>query len=262
MKRSRTLSSYFPIQETQSNSNQSPEPETLGTGASNIGQNIQLNPDDIVADPGLRKSIEELDVNIRDAARREYLQLGPCQPIGYKFPWREQGDQKRRFQESWFRKHDWLEYSIAKDAAFCFYCFLFKQQRAENYGVDAFTKIGFSYWKNGTQSFNEHVGKVNSAHNKARKHCEAFKNQRQDVGYVMAVATKKDEEEYRARLTIMLAISKFLLLQALAFRGHDESSSSNNRGNFLEMLKWYKERDEKVAKLLDNSPRNNLMTSP
>jgi hypothetical protein len=39
--------------------------------------------DDIVADPGLRKPIEELDVNIRDAARREYLVMDPCQPVGH-----------------------------------------------------------------------------------------------------------------------------------------------------------------------------------
>ncbi|XP_062209975.1 uncharacterized protein LOC133911654 [Phragmites australis] len=78
----------------------------------------------------------------------------------------------------------------------------------------------------------------------------------------MATASKKEEEDYRARITIMLGIAKFLLLQALAFRGHDESSSSKNKGNFLEMLKWYKEKDEKAAKLLDNAPGNNLMTSP
>ena len=154
-----------------------------------------------------------------------------------------------------------MEYSVAQNAAFCFYCYLFKQQRAEDFSVDAFMKVGFSYWKNGIQSFDDHIGKVNSAHNKARRHCEAFKNQRQSVDYVMTAATKKDEEEYRARLTIMLGIAKFLLLQALAFRGHDESSSSSNRGNFLEMLKWYKEKDENAAKLLDNAPGNNLMTS-
>ena len=79
---------------------------------------------------------------------------------------------------------------------------------------------------------------------------------------MLAAATKKDEEEYKASITIMIGIAKFLLLQALAFRGHDESSSSNNRGNFLEMLKWYKGKDEKAAKLLDNAPANHQMTSP
>ena len=79
---------------------------------------------------------------------------------------------------------------------------------------------------------------------------------------MLAAATKKDEEDYKARITIMIGIAKFLLLQALAFRGHDESSGSNNIGNFLEMLKWYKGKDEKAATLLDNAPANHQMTSP
>jgi hypothetical protein len=41
---------------------------------------------DIVADPGLRKPIDEYDVNIRDAVRREYLLHGPCQPVGHIYP--------------------------------------------------------------------------------------------------------------------------------------------------------------------------------
>jgi len=89
--------------------------------------NVVLNQNNIVGDPGLRKRIEELDVNIRDAVRREYLLLGPCQPKGHIFPKKQIGDRQRSFQESWFKKHEWLEYSVAKDAAFCFYCFRFKQ---------------------------------------------------------------------------------------------------------------------------------------
>jgi hypothetical protein len=41
---------------------------------------------DIVVDPGLRKPIDEYDVNIRDAVRREYLLQGPCQPISHIYP--------------------------------------------------------------------------------------------------------------------------------------------------------------------------------
>lgn len=85
------------------------------------------------------------------------------------------GNRQRSFHDSWFKMHNWLEYSIAKDAAFCFYCYLFKQPRPDNFGVDAFTSKGFTNWKHATGSFNEHVGKVDSFHNRARKHCEDFK---------------------------------------------------------------------------------------
>ena len=166
---------------------------------------------DIVADPGLRKLIDEYDVNIRDAVRREYLLRGPCQPIGHTYPKKKIGDRMRSFHDSWFKNHNWFEYSVVKDAAFCFYCYLFKHQRHENFGVDTFTNKGFTNWKKATTCFVEHVGKVDSLHNKARKHCEDFRNQRQSVGHAMTSGSKKHEEEYLDRITIMLGIVRFLL---------------------------------------------------
>jgi hypothetical protein len=58
------------------------------------------------------------------------------------------GDRQRSFHDSWFKNHNWLEYSVTKDAAFCFYCYLFKQQRHENFAIDAFTSKGLCNWKN------------------------------------------------------------------------------------------------------------------
>jgi hypothetical protein len=109
---------------------------------------------------------------------------------------------------------------------FVFTVFSLSNYAQNFFGIESFTRVGFSYWKNGIEACDLHVGKdLSSAHNKARKYCEAFKNQRQGVDYVLSAATKKDEEEYKAQMTIMIGIAKFLLLQALAFRGHDESSS-------------------------------------
>jgi hypothetical protein len=68
---------------------------------------------------------------------------------------------------------------------------------------------------------------------------------------------KKMEEEYKGRLLVISGVIRFLLLQALAFRGHDESSTSSNKWNFLELLQWYKDKDKNVANLL----RTNQMTS-
>ncbi|XP_039133325.1 zinc finger MYM-type protein 1-like [Dioscorea cayenensis subsp. rotundata] len=71
------------------------------------------------------------------------------------------------------------------------------------------------------------------------------------------------EVEYRTRLTAVLDVTRFLLKQGLAFRGHDESSSSLNKGNFLELLEWYSLRNDKVFRAVNqNAPGNNQMTSP
>ncbi|KAH7652701.1 Ribonuclease H-like protein [Dioscorea alata] len=146
----------------------------------------------------------------------------------------------RRFQEAWFEKYYWLEYSVAKDEAYCFYCYLFRQDRSE-----------------------KGASTVNSGHNDARRHCEDFKNQRQSVSHVLFSHGRQMEIDYRSRLTAVLDVVRILLVQGLAFRGHDESSSSKNKGNFLEILNWYAKRVEKVVNVInENAPGNNQLTSP
>ncbi|XP_039133244.1 zinc finger MYM-type protein 1-like [Dioscorea cayenensis subsp. rotundata] len=224
---------------------------------------VEFDPSDIIADPGLRKPIEEYDTGTRDQVRREYLLMGPCQPVGHNFPRKQQGKDLRSFKEVWFQKFDWLEYSMEKDAAYCFYCYLFKQPSGDKLGIDAFTKTRFSNWKKAVEVFTEHVGGVNSNHNNARRHCEDFKNQRQSVSHIFSSHSKEMEVAYRARVTAVLRVVRFLLLQGLAFRGHDESSSSTNRGNFLEMLNWYGTEVESVGRVInENALGNNQMTSP
>ncbi|XP_066354932.1 uncharacterized protein [Miscanthus floridulus] len=177
------------------------EPETTEEVPSNAND-LQNNPpvaaseEDIVADPGLRIPIEQMDPNIRDAPR------------------------------------------------------------AKNFGVDAFTVNGFRGWKDGRELIDAHSNGID--HNKSRRAYEDLKNQRQSVAHVINRGGKKSEEEYRGRLLIILGVIRFLLLQAHAFRGHDESSSSSNKGNFLEMVEWYKAKDKNAATLL----RHNQMTSP
>ena len=71
------------------------------------------------------------------------------------------------------------------------------------------------------------------------------------------------ENAYRIRLIVVLECIRFLLMQGLAFRGHDESKGSLRKDNFLEILEWYGKLDEKVAKTIkSNAPGNNQMTSP
>ena len=60
-----------------------------------------------------------------------------------------------------------------------------------------------------------------------------------------------------------LGIVSHLALQGEPFRGHDESAISLNKGNFLEMLDWYKERKEEVRIAFDElCHKNAKMTSP
>jgi hypothetical protein len=53
---------------------------------------------------------------------------------------------------------------------------------------------------------------------------------------VIVKVSQKDRADYKARLTYSLRCLRFLLNQELAFRGHDKTEQSVNRGNFLELL--------------------------
>ena len=67
---------------------QSPNANSLSENVeltSNLDE-IEINQDDIVSDPGLRKTIESFNVNIRDRIIREYTSKGPCQPHNHIFP--------------------------------------------------------------------------------------------------------------------------------------------------------------------------------
>nr|XP_027090422.1 zinc finger MYM-type protein 1-like [Coffea arabica] len=225
---------------------------------------VELNLNDIVSDPGLRKSVEKFDISLRDHVRREYLTRGPCQPIGHMYPKTSFGKQHRSFQDSWYQKFVWLEYSISKDAAFCFWCFLFKtQNKGGRYAEDAFTKTGFNNWKKAMERFNEHIGAVNSCHNDARIQFESFQDQRHSVSNVLRSCGREIDIAYRTRLTAALDVTRFLLKQGLAFRGNDESTSSSNRGNFLELFEWYSQRNTEIFEVVNqNAPANNQLTSP
>jgi hypothetical protein len=83
------------------------------------------------------------------------------------------------------------------------------------------------------------------------------------IDYHIDKWSKEDLRLYKIRLTYSLRCLKFLLRQGLAFRGHDESEESNNRGNFLELLKFLASNSEEVKKyVLENAPGNRTLTSP
>ena len=100
------------------NDEQSPN---TGSGSGLGGSRNEFNPDEIVCDPALRRQIASYAPDFQDQVRRAYILKGPTQPI-VKFPHVD----GRKFSQSWFQRYNWIEYSVSKDAAFCFFCFLFK----------------------------------------------------------------------------------------------------------------------------------------
>ena len=66
----------------------------------------------------------------------------------------------------------------------------------------------------------------------------------------------------RLHLKTSMDAIRWLSFQTSAFRGHDESSKSQNRGNFLEMVELLASYNEEVIKVvLENAPYNFKYTS-
>jgi hypothetical protein len=132
----------------------------------------------------------------------------------------------------------------------------------EKFCHDAFTKVGFSQWRNVYTAFPKHVGGPNSIHNIATTAFHDFRNQRSSVSHRMSSYSQDALVKYETRLEASLGIVSYLALQGEPFRGHDETSTSLNKGNFLEFLDWYKQRNEEVRKAFDElCPKNAKMTS-
>ncbi|XP_034917809.1 uncharacterized protein [Populus alba] len=231
------------------------------TQSSSKKSHIEINPDTLLADPGLRRPIYEYHINDRDAIRRAYLQKGPCQPSHYDFPQKQFGNIStlRRFNPAWFGAYPtWLEYSIAKDAAFCLYCYLFKLKG----GVDSFVGDGFSNWKK-RERFDLHIGKSNSSHNAARIKCENLMNEKQSIMSLLSEQTVKSQSDYRTRSNASIECARFLLHQGLPFRGHDECECSSNQGNYLELLHFLSRNNEAIKRVtFSEAPKHNKLTSP
>ncbi|KAH9685161.1 TTF-type domain-containing protein [Citrus sinensis] len=133
-------------------------------------------------------------------------------------------------------------------------------------GAKAFTIDGLRTWgkvRGKKCAFLNHVGTdPDSTHKRAKKSCEDLMNQSQHIQHVFHKYTTQDVVDNRLRVKFLIRTARYLALQGSAFRGHDESKSSDNRGNFLKLLEVLVEDNEIFANLISKAPRNAIYTSP
>lgn len=201
--------------------------------------------------------------------RRAYINAGPCQSILSEYPVSREGNNRHRFQASWFNTYSTrLEYSKSKDAIFCLQCYVFANKSTGRLELYAFIVKGFNNWKKANDTMNSsfmgHVGKYpNSPHKNAVKCCEDLINQSQHIDKLVEKQTSQETENNRLRLKTSVDSVQWLAFQACAFRGHDESSDSKNQGNFIELIKLLATYNDDVSGLvLENAPKNAKYTSP
>ncbi|XP_030505774.2 uncharacterized protein LOC115720739 [Cannabis sativa] len=87
-------------------------------------------------------------------------------------------------------------------------------------------------------------------------------NQPTHIGRRFAYFTSQEIADNRLRLKTSIERIRWLAFQGCPFRGHNESKTSINQGNFLELLSFITSYNDKVAEVLDKALQNAIYTSP
>ena len=155
-----------------------------------------------------------------------------------------------------------------KDAVFCLHCFVFSGGSNDRSGKNAFIEKGFRNWK-----------KVNDGRNCAfllmLDHLQVLlivfvwipgETLMKPSHYIENVFHKQCSQSIknnRFRMKTSIDAIKWLTFQGCALRGHDESSNPQNRGNFIELIKFLASYNQKIGNVvLDNAPGNAQYMSP
>ncbi|KAI5312833.1 hypothetical protein L3X38_042007 [Prunus dulcis] len=169
------------------------------------------------ADPGLRPPMTYYNPNFREQIQRAYLQRGPCQP-------KSQNEMPHTLMGESNRRFlvKWFDSFVWLE---------YSKEKDAAFCLHCYLfKCDFDkQGKAGSDVFTE----------------KGFKNLR------------KGPENFRDYVGQVGSLHNKATQHCLPFRGHDESETSSNKDNYVELLQFLADHDEKVrAVVLENAPGN------
>ncbi|CAB3979717.1 zinc finger MYM-type 1-like [Paramuricea clavata] len=192
-------------------------------------------------DPGERST------NLTENQKKYLIRVGPHQPILQQYPSTtrvtNESHKHSRFNPAWFKEYPHLEYSLSKDAAFCFVCSLFGNSPGTEKADNAWVKEGVRSWDKFKSCGTKKQGKLakhfsSQAHNSALLSYAHFAKTSGHIDVLLDKARRsaliqeeKDLQQNRRVIEILLDITKTLGRQEIAFRGH----GSDDDGNFKQI---------------------------
>lgn len=143
-----------------------------------------------------------------------------------------------------YKERGWLAGCSTLNKLFCWPCLLFDKTIKPPW-----TTVGYADLNNFTNSCNRH--QVGKTHLLAVTELHRFGNTRIDLQLnqqrnLAIQAHNQQVGKNREILLRFIDVTCFLGKQELAFRGHDESEGSSNRGNYIELLTLLQKYDTKL----------------
>lgn len=166
----------------------------------------------------------------------------------------------RSFRAAWYNQFKWLQYSVAKDAAFCYACMQFNRFGTKE---TAYTENGFRNWKNALDS-----GRGFPKHEKSEAHMKAmamWKENQIRISSSTSVSTlvnQKILEKHRYYIKSIVEVIQFLAVNELAFRGDYEIDEHVENGLFFKLFEFTMKKDKTLAECATVIPKNATYLSP
>ncbi len=210
-------------------------------------------------DPGKRK--------ICSLKEREFIvKLGPHQPILRPFPCEKEHasahtHKQKRFNPKWYEEYNFLEYSICKDAAFCFVCSLFPTGVDRSQSESAWTTEGVRKWSSMKSRGQNKKGKLllhftSKAHKAALNDYLHFIKEAGRIDILMSKEVRENkikeeqEKEFNKQIiSILFDITKTMARQGLPFRGDGD----DKEGNFYQIVQLVGRHNHYLKKWLEET---------
>ena len=148
----------------------------------------------------------------------------------------------RQFQDGWYAEKEWFCGSTNLQRLFCWPCLLFAPGKSQTW-----TRTGYADMRCFLSDCRKH--EPSNCHLEAYKKWKTFDvTERVDILFSRArrEEVQRHNEQVRQNREMLKTISEavlFLSKQELAFRGHDESNDSLNKGNYRELLECFAKFD-------------------
>ncbi|XP_022180454.1 zinc finger MYM-type protein 1-like [Myzus persicae] len=162
---------------------------------------------------------------INDLADLGDRESGPRRPNLAAYKRTKFGEKFRSFRCQWYTECDWLEYSVQRNAAFCFVCRIFGPENSE----DAWTRTGFNNWKKLIVKLKSHLATINHKTNESKM--MAYKSSEKTGSVVTQLSSFHKEEVARncKFMSSLIEIILYIAKQGIALRGHNEGTDSINQ---------------------------------